>query len=118
MSSSVEKRLESNFVAWCKAQDVLAIKGPANMAKGIPDRIVIIPNFGGTLWVEFKGDDTYYSLTPMQVWWKKILQHSDPQRYFVIDTPERLEKLKKRILEFMQIGKALVEYEKNLLKNL
>jgi len=89
--SSIEKYLEHKFCDWCKQQDIQTVKGPSGMYKGIPDRIVIIPN-GGTLWVEFKGD-TYYQLTPMQQLWKKILIQSDPERYFCINTKEELKEL-------------------------
>ena len=118
MASTDEKRLESNFVKWCKDRKIIAVKGPAPTAKGIPDRIVPLPHHGGTIYVEFKGNDSYYGLTPMQEWWKTYLQDSDPQRYFIVDTDERLEKLKHRCEEFMAVGQAIVEYENKLLKNL
>lgn len=90
--TSIEKYLEHKFVAWCKANGVLAVKGDANMYKGIPDRIVILPKGGGTIWVEFKGD-SYYQLTPMQLKWQEWLMASDSTRYFVINDKEELQRL-------------------------
>ena len=89
--TSIEKYLEKKFVDWCRENKIIAVKGPAQMYKGIPDRIVIIPN-GGTIWVEFKGN-TYYQLSPMQQKWKSFLLASDPDRYFCINTKEELNAL-------------------------
>lgn len=89
--ASIEKYLEKKFIDWCKEHKVMAIKGPSQMYKGVPDRIAIIPN-GGTLWIEFKGD-TYYQLTPMQQKWKSFIMASDPNRYFCVNTKEELKAL-------------------------
>ena len=115
--ATIEQALESNFVKWCKEKEIVAIKGPSATAKGFPDRFLQLPNFGGTIYVEFKGT-SYYDLTPIQVWWKNYLKASDPLRYFVIDTKEDLENLKLRCEQFMQIGAQIVEYENKLLSEL
>ena len=99
--SSIEKYLESKMVRWCNDHGAKAIKGPAYMEAGIPDRIIVLPHGGGTLWVEFKGG-TAYGLTPIQQWWKKLLLDSDPKRYFCIDTKEQLEDLINYCLTLMQ----------------
>jgi hypothetical protein len=112
-----EQLLERNFVKWCKEEDIMTVKGPASIARGIPDRIVMLPHFGGTIYVEFKGS-SYYGLAPMQTYWKDLLEESDPNRYYVVDNEECLEQLKHRCKELMGIGKAIVEYEDKLLKKL
>lgn len=91
-SYSNEKPLERKFVKWINSIGGEAVKGPSNTNRGIPDRIVVLPNGGGTIWVEFKGG-TYYQLTPTQVWWKDLLMSSDPKRYFLVDNQEDLDKL-------------------------
>lgn len=100
MPNSIEKSLERSFVAWVKTQGGRAVKGPAYTDAGIPDRIVVLPDGGGTLWIEFKGG-TAYGLTPMQLWWKRLLTSSDPERYRCIDTWDDLEKLKQYCLTLM-----------------
>lgn len=100
MVKSIEKPLERSFVKWCKEYGIRAVKGPAYTDAGIPDRIVVIPHGGGTIWVEFKGG-TAYGLTPIQEWWKRLLISSDPKRYFCIDSKEDLEKLKEHCLTLM-----------------
>ncbi len=112
---TTEKRLETNFVNWCKQHNIVPIKGPAMFVKGIPDRYVQLPNGGGTIYVEFKGT-SYYGLTPLQIWWKNYLMNSDPHRYFYIETDEQLEALKQHCLKLMSIGYKLVELETELLK--
>jgi hypothetical protein len=44
------------------------------------------------VWVEVKGG-TAYGLTPMQRQFKTRLMDSNPNRYFVLDTKEDLERL-------------------------
>lgn len=90
--ASNEKYLERKFNDFIKSIKGMSVKGPANMYTGIPDRIAVLPNGGGTIWVEFKGG-TYYQLQPMQVWWKDLLVDSDSSRYFLVDTKEDLDKL-------------------------
>lgn len=89
---SQEKPLEAKFCKWLRSVGGEPVKGPSFTNKGIPDRICVLPNGGGTIWVEFKGG-TYYQLTPIQQWWKDLLISSDPSRYFLIDTKEDLERL-------------------------
>lgn len=89
---SQEKPLEKKFCEWLKSIGGEPVKGPSFTNAGIPDRINVLPNGGGTIWVEFKGG-TEYQLTPIQQWWKRLLLNSDPTRYFVVDTKEDLEKL-------------------------
>lgn len=89
---SQEKPLEAKFCKWLRSVGGEPVKGPSYTNKGIPDRICVLPNGGGTIWVEFKGG-TYYQLTPIQQWWKDLLISSDPSRYFLIDTQEDLERL-------------------------
>ena len=92
-TKSIEKPLETKFVNWCEhTLGGKAIKGPAFMYTGIPDRIVVLPNGGGTLWVEFKGG-TAYQLTPMQDWWRRKLIDSDSKRYFLVDNYDDLKNL-------------------------
>ena len=90
--ASNEKYLEHKFNEFIKSIKGMSIKGPAFMYTGIPDRIAVLPNGGGTIWVEFKGG-TYYQLQPMQVWWKELLISSDPNRYFLVDNKEDLDHL-------------------------
>jgi len=78
--AGLEEYLESAFVKWCKQRDIVPIKGPAQTAKGFPDRFCQLPNGGGTIYVEFKGSSKYYDLTPMQVWWKDYIRASSPGR--------------------------------------
>ena len=92
---SQEKYLEHKLCEWVKSIKGKAVKGPSYTDKGIPDRIIILPKGGGTVWVEVKGG-TYYQLTPMQKWWKDLLLDSDPDRYFCIDTKDDLEQFIKR----------------------
>jgi|LGOV01.1.fsa_nt_gb hypothetical protein len=112
-----EKRLERNFCAWCKERDIVPVKGPANLAKGIPDRFLGLPSGGGTIYVEFKGS-SYYGLQPMQMWWQEYLLDSSLNRYFVIDNDEDLANLKSACEKFIAIGAKLVAYETQLLKEL
>lgn len=109
-----EKALENNFTAWCKERKIVPIKGPVTTSKGFPDRFLQLPNGGGTIYVEFKGTN-YYSLTPLQAWWRDYLKASNPNRYFLVEDKEGLERLKMRCLSFIAIGEALVKYETDLL---
>ena len=90
--ASNEKYLERKFNDYIKSIKGMSVKGPSYMYTGIPDRIVVLPNGGGTLWVEFKGG-TYYQLQPMQKVWRDILINSDPNRYFLVDNKEDLQNL-------------------------
>ena len=90
--ASNEKYLERKFNDVIKSIKGMSVKGPSYMYTGIPDRIVVLPNGGGTLWVEFKGG-TYYQLQPMQQWWKEFLIDSAPDRYFLVDNKEDLDRL-------------------------
>lgn len=110
-----EQALERNFVQWLKGYKVVGIKGPAQTAKGFPDRFFQLPRGGGTVYVEFKGT-SYYTLTPIQVWWKNYLLDSSPHRYFVVENEVELEHLKKMCIAFMEIGAKLVVYEQQLLE--
>lgn len=112
-----EKRLEKNFCDWARDLDIVPVKGPANTARGIPDRFMGLPHGGGTIWVEFKGS-SYYGLQPMQKWWRDYLIDSSPNRYFVVDNDEDLEHLKSMCMKFIRIGKDLTAYESILLKEL
>lgn len=94
-----ESAYEKPFVEWVRSLGGTSPKGPAMQYKGIPDRIVVLPNGGGTVWVEFKNG--VYNLTPMQKWWRDLLMSSDPERYFTVTTKDELEYCKKRCLEFM-----------------
>lgn len=113
--STIEKRLENNFVTWCRARDIEPIKGPTATSKGFPDRFLQLPKGGGTIYVEFKGS-SYYSLTPLQQWWKQYLLESNPNRYFVVDTEEDLAKLKIRCETLIMIGSTLVAQERELIE--
>ena len=91
-AGSQEKYLERKLCEWVRSIGGEPVKGPSYTNKGIPDRILVLPKGGGTVWVEVKGG-TYYQLTPIQQWWKELLIDSDPNRYFVIDTKEDLNNL-------------------------
>lgn len=104
---SQEKPLERKLCEWAKSIGAEPVKGPSYTNKGIPDRIIVLPNGGGTVWVEVKGG-TYYQLTPMQQWWKALLLNSDPERYFVIDNKEDLQKVIDACLRFIDIANSPV----------
>jgi hypothetical protein len=112
-----EQYLESHFVAWCKQHDAIAVKGPANLAKGFPDRFVALPNGAGTIYVEFKGT-SYYGLQPMQKYWQKVLKNSDPYRYFVIDTKEQVLALESFCEVLIKEGPKFIEKEKEIMHTL
>ena len=114
MSTTLEKTLEFSFVKWCRDHRIAALKGPVGLSKGFPDRFAMLPDGGGTIYVEFKGT-SYYDLTEIQKWWQKYLLKCDPHRYFVVTTKEELAQLEEACLAFMEIGPKLVEYERNLL---
>lgn len=115
-SNTVEARLERNFVKWLQdLYDCYAVKGPTATSKGFPDRFIQLPKQGGTIYVEFKGT-SYYSLTPLQVWWRDTIIASSPNRYFLIDNDEDLEALKEMCIAFMSIGERLATIETDLLK--
>lgn len=99
---SIEKYLEKTFCDWCKTKGAIPVKGPANMYKGIPDRVVALPHGGGTIWVEFKGG-TAYQLTDAQKMWRRMLIDSAPDRYFVIDSKEDLKHLIQTCEMFMRV---------------
>lgn len=109
-----EKKLESDFVRWCQRKQIVAIKGPVMTTKGFPDRFLQLPNGGGTIYAEFKGT-SYYTLTPLQVWWKDYILKSSPHRYFLVDNEEDLERLKAACEKFIAIGPELVAFEKEKL---
>jgi hypothetical protein len=112
-----EKQLERKFCKWCRLKGIEPVKGPAEYAKGIPDRFLQLPNGGGTIYVEFKGT-SYYGLTALQEWWKKYLLDSDPNRYYFVEDDAGLAALQKRCEDLIAIGPALVIYEKQLLDQL
>ena len=87
--ATVEKYIEKKFVEWCEKNGAKAVKGPTANSKGFPDRIVVLPRNGGTIYVEFKGDG-YYDLTPTQKWWKALIESSSPNRYFKVSSNKRL----------------------------
>ena len=113
--STVEKRLETDFVKWCQSKQIFAIKGPVMTSKGFPDRFLQLPKGGGTIYVEFKGT-SYYDLTPLQRWWEEYLRASNPHRYFLVNNDEDLQHLKEMCEKFIRIGSILVDVEFNLLK--
>lgn len=103
---SIEKPLEHKFVKWCKEHGIAdrQFKGPSSMFKGIPDRILLVPNGGGTWYIEFKGG-TYYQLTAMQKEWQTMIEESTPpnaQYYFEINTYEELDDLFNKINCFLK----------------
>ena len=110
-----EKRLESNFVKWCKDKEIIAVKGPAHNAKGFPDRFLQLPNGGGTIYVEFKGD-TYYGLSKIQEWWGEYIKESSPHRYFVVGSDEELARLKRACEFFIKHGPNLLAQELDYIK--
>jgi len=116
MAASFEKKLETNFVHWCKERNIIPIKGPTQNSKGFPDRFFQLPNYGGTLYVEFKGSNDY-GLSPMQDWWKDYLKASSPNRYFIVDDYETLERLKRACETFITLGPKLYKAETTIIKN-
>lgn len=115
--ASIEKYLENKFVEWCDEIGGKAFKGPAMQYKGFPDRIAILPNYGGTVYVEFKGG-TDYGLTAMQKHFGRMITSSDPTRYFVVDTKEDLDFLIECCKRFVTIGDMIVQTEQQSLKDL
>jgi len=113
--STVEKRLETDFVKWCQSKQIVAIKGPVMTSKGFPDRFLQLSKGGGTIYVEFKGT-SYYDLTPLQRWWEEYLRASNPHRYFLVNNDEDLQHVKDMCEKFIRIGSILVDVEFNLLK--
>lgn len=113
--AAIESRLEGNFTAWCRERKIIAVKGPVMNTKGFPDRFLQLPNQGGTIYVEFKGTG-YYSLTPIQQWWRDYIKASSPNRYFLVETPEQLEQLKKVCLVLMKIGPEVTQLESSLMQ--
>jgi len=113
--STVEKRLETDFVKWCRSKQIVAIKGPVMTSKGFPDRFLQLPKGGGTIYVEFKGT-SYYDLTPLQRWWEEYLRASNPHRYFLVNNDEDLQHVKDMCEKLIRIGSILIDVEFNLLK--
>lgn len=113
-----EKYLERTFNNWLRSTFEWegSVKGPAHTNRGVPDRIIVLPKQGGTIWVEFKGDLPSYKFDPesMQGEWMRMLQESNPNRYFFVETAADLVRLKQACLVFMSIGQQLNDYEKNL----
>ena len=109
-----EAALEKKFSDWLRKMDVIPIKGPALTVKGFPDRFFQLPNGGGTVYVEFKGT-SYYSLTPLQAWWKEYLTKSSPNRYFLVENEKQLLALIKHCEKLIAIGPQLVVEEGRLL---
>ena len=114
MPTTIEKSLEASFVKWCRDHEIAALKGPVGLSKGFPDRFAMLPNGGGTIYVEFKGT-SYYDLTEIQRWWQKYLLNSDPHRYFVVKDKLELAQLQQACLVFIEIGDKLVDFERNTL---
>jgi len=114
MPLTIEKTLETSFVKWCAERNIIALKGPVGLSKGFPDRFAMLPNGGGTIYVEFKGT-SYYNLTEIQEWWQKYLLKCDPHRYFVVETKIELAQLQEACLAFMDIGPKVVQIERELL---
>lgn len=115
MPVNLEKYLEDRFVAWCNERDIVAMKGPAGLSKGFPDRFASLPNGGGTIYVEFKGT-SYYDLSQIQQWWQRYLLLSDPYRTFVVRSKEDLAQLFEKCETFIKIGPQIVEFERQLLE--
>lgn len=112
-----EAALEKRFVKWCQDRDIVPIKGPSMIVRGIPDRYIQLPHGGGTLYIEFKGN-TYYGLQPMQEWWKRYLTNADPLRYYLVSNLEELEQLYADIEKFIKVGPQVITYTKKLLEEL
>ena len=98
----LEKTLEKKFVEAISAMGGRAVKGPAYQYKGIPDRIAVLPNGGGTVWVEFKNG--VYTLQPLQLYWKNLLTGSDPDRYMIVDSEESLTNCINKCKSFCKKG--------------
>lgn len=110
-----ETQLESAFVRWANSLDIRAFKGATANMKGFPDRFVHLPNGGGTVYVEFKGTSSY-GLSPTQKWWKKYLLASSPHRYYIVDTPEKLQELIEICTALMQNGHRITALECAIIK--
>lgn len=112
---STEAKLESKFVQWCNQRDIKPIKGPTATSKGFPDRFLQLPSGGGTIYIEFKGDNTYYSLSPLQEWWARYIRNSNPNRYFIVDSDEALEHVINMCEVLITIGAQVIAYEQELI---
>lgn len=110
-----EPRLKNRWKAWADGVGAKNIPGPTGQSKGFPDRLVLLPQGGGTIYIEFKGT-SYYSLTPLQEWWKKTILDSSPNRYFLIDSLESLERTIEAASTFIVMGKELSEFERSCAK--
>lgn len=53
MSSALESNLEKKVRKWVKSQGGLCLKLNANLYRGIPDRLILLPG-GGVYFVELK----------------------------------------------------------------
>lgn len=112
--ATMESYLEGKFVDWCNKVGAKAVKGPTMHSKGFPDRFVALPNYGGTVYVEFKGT-SYYDLEPLQKWWMMQIKKSSPDRHFVVRSRSDLEDLIRTCEGFMAIGFDLLKVERVLM---
>lgn len=112
--ATMESYLEDKFVEWCNKVEAKAVKGPTAQSKGFPDRFVALPNYGGTVYVEFKGTSSY-GLEPLQKWWMMKIKKSSPDRYFLVACRSDLEDLIRMCEGFMAIGYDMLRMERILM---
>lgn len=112
--ATMESYLETKFVEWCNKIGAKAVKGPTAQSKGFPDRFVALPNYGGTVYVEFKGT-SYYDLEPLQQWWMLQIKKSSPDRHFVVRSRADLEDMLRTCEGFMAIGYDMLRMERLLM---
>jgi len=66
-----ESAIESSVVRYCSRLGIKFVKLDPTFAKGIPDRMVLLP-CGKPLFIEFKTPTG--RLSPHQVYWKEVLE--------------------------------------------
>ena len=87
----LESKIEARLAQKMKALGGIALKLPANLYTGIPDRMCLLP--GGIVFcVELKQKGK--KPTAIQLWWARRLKHMGFEHY-VIDTMEGVDTLAK-----------------------
>lgn len=87
----LESKIEARLANKMKELGGIAIKLPANLYTGIPDRMCLLPG-GALFFVELKQKGK--KPTAIQLWWARWLKQMEFE-HFVIDTMEGVEELAK-----------------------
>ena len=82
-----EKQLKVRLYAGRKVLIYVRLRSTANMKDFLTASYIYRTVW--TVYVEFKG--TSAGLSPTQKWWKNYLLASSPHRYYMVDTPEKLQ---------------------------